>query len=84
MEIITESGAVYVNKSKPYGKWLAAYCATGAWTGWATLADVWANAKSIKPQGVTWAAWGRICGILTYNHIHISLAVFTARAFTHD
>jgi hypothetical protein len=61
MEIITKSGAIQVNRRTPYGKWLAAYCTTGAWTGWSTIQAMWKNAQN-KPQGVTWAAWGHICG----------------------
>lgn len=74
MEIKTASGVECVNKRTPYGKWLSAYSATGAWTGWQTLSAVWHIAQKSRPCGVTWAAWGAICGNLTRNGVKIALA----------
>ena len=71
MELTTNSGIVPVNKRTSYGKWLAAYCKTGAWTGARTIADIWGIASVRKPQGVTWSAWGRLCGNLTLNGVGI-------------
>jgi len=62
MEIMTKSGAVTVNKRTPYGKWLAGYVTTNAWTGWHTLESTWNRQKSNKPKGCSWKAWGIICG----------------------
>ncbi len=63
MEILTNSGAVQVNKKTPYGKWLAGYVSTGAWSGAETLRSIWKNFGVKKIKGCTWYAWGQVCGI---------------------
>lgn len=62
MEIITKSGAMTVNKRTSYGKWLAGYVTTNAWTGWHTVNSTWNHQKNNKPKGCSWKAWGIICG----------------------
>lgn len=71
MELTTTSGVLTVNRRSAYGKWLAAYCETGAWTGANTLHSIWTIAGTHKPNGVTWTAWGRICGNITRNGVRI-------------
>ena len=74
MKLSTNSGVVTVNKKTAYGKWLAAYCKTGAWTGAGTIASIWDIASVRKPQGVTWTAWGRLCGGITLNGVGVRVA----------
>ena len=62
MEIITNSGAVEVNKRSNYGKWLIGYTESGAWSGHATVEATWHKQKDNKPDGCSWKAWGYICG----------------------
>ena len=61
MEIKTASGAIKINKATPYGKWLRGYVETDAWTGHATMREMWRNYEAAKPAGCSWKAWGLIC-----------------------
>lgn len=72
MQIKTSSGIVTVNKRSHYGQFLLGYVCTPAWTGASTLADVWSNAWKCKPVGVSWFAYGKICGTMVWNGVQIN------------
>ena len=78
MEIKTKSGVEIVNKQSHYGKWVVGYCSTPAWSGANTLWYTWKLARNCKPDGVSWTAYGEICGRLVYQ------GVFVGRIFCEE
>lgn len=74
MIVATKSGKLSVDARSHYCKWVIGFCSTPAWSSAYTLWEVWRVANPLKPAGVSWSAYGKICGILCYNGVPISSA----------